>query len=248
MLTQPTLEKLNAMRLGAMAHAWEHQKLQTAFAELGFDERFGLLVDAEFEAREDRGLGRRMREAKLRIGNACIEDIQFEAKRGLDRGQIAQLQTCQWVGDHRNVIVTGATGVGKTYMACALAHQACRKGYRVIYARLPRLLDELAMSHGDGSFPRALAKLARVNVLVLDDWGLKPIENQQQRNDLLEVLEDRYNLRSTIVTSQIPISKWHDLLGEPSIADAILDRLVHNAYKLQLKGPSKRITGEAKKN
>ena len=206
MLEQPTLEKLRTMRLVAMAQAWEHQQTQTAFHELGFDERFGMIVDAEHEAREDRGLKRRLREARLRISGACVEDLHWDTRRGLDRGLVNQLQSCKWIGDHRNVIITGATGVGKTYLACALAQQACRKGRRAIYVRLPRLLDDLTLSHADGSFVRQLARLNRVDLLILDDWGLKPL-TQPQRNDLLEVLEDRYRLRSTVVTSQIPISK-----------------------------------------
>lgn len=247
MLVQPAMDKLRTMRLVAMAQAWAHQQTQSAFADLGFDERLGMLIDAEFEAREQRGLQRRLREAKLRISGACIEDLDWSSRRGLDRGLIGQLQTCKWLGDHRNVIITGATGVGKTYLACALAQLACRRGYRVIYARLPRLLDELTMAHADGSFPRLLAKLNRVHLLVLDDWGLKPL-TQAQRNDLLEVVEDCYQMRSTIVTSQLPVDKWHDHLGEPSIADAILDRLVHNAYKVALKGPSKRKQGATNNN
>jgi len=240
------MEKLQTMRLHGMAQALEHQQTQSAFQELSFAERFGMLVDAEFEAREDRSLQRRLREAHLRIREACFEDLHREPRRNLDLSLLGQLQSCKWLSEYRNVLVTGPTGVGKTYVACALGQQACRKGFRVIYTRLPRLLDELTLAHADGSFPRLLARLSRVHLLILDDWGLKPLD-PLQRNDLLEVLEDRYKLRSTIVTSQLPISKWHDQLDEPSIADAILDRLVHNAYKIALKGPSKRNQGESTK-
>ena len=243
MLTQPTVDKLNSMRLRAMAQAWEMQQTHSGYLEMGFDERLGLLVDAEFEDREGRSLKRRLRDAKLRISDACLEDIHYDPRRNLDRGLITQLQSCKWIDQHRCVILTGATGVGKTYLSSALGQQACRRGYRVLYARLPRLLDGLTMAHADGSFARLLAKLSRVELLILDDWGLKPPE-PSQRNDLLEILEDRYHRGATVVTSQLPVKKWHDQLGDPSIADAIVDRLVQRAYKITLKGPSRRKENE----
>jgi len=247
MLNEPTMTKLNTMRLLNMASAWTEQQQTTDLAKVGFDERFGLLVDAEFTARENRRLGRLLRAARLRISNACIEDVDTPARRGLDKAVLRQLATCTWVTEHRNVIVTGATGVGKTYVACALAQQCCRRGLRTLYRRLSRLLDELAMARADGTYPPLLARLARFDVLVLDDWGL-PKLTDNGRHGVLEVLEDRYDLRSTIVTSQLPIKHWHEYIDDPSLADALLDRVVHNAYKLDLKGPSRRKEKTANNN
>jgi DNA replication protein DnaC len=239
MLKEPTIEKLQALRLDAMASAWSEQQKSPDVTKLGFDERLGLLVDAEWIARENKRLVRSLKEAKLRLAQACIEEIDYSARRELDKAVVRQLAACRWVHEHQNVIVSGATGVGKTYVACALAQQACRKGYRAIYRRASRLFDELVLARADGSYARLLAKLARVDVLVVDDWGIAPARDQE-RHDLLEVLEDRYGTRSTIFASQLPVSKWHEYLGEPTVADAILDRLVHNAHKLVLKGPSRR--------
>lgn len=239
MLNEPTMTKLNGMRLFTMASAWTEQQQATDLAKVSFDERFGLLVDAEFVARDNRRLERLLRAAKLRISNACIEDVNTPARRGLDKAVLRQLATCTWAAEHRNVIVTGATGVGKTYVACALAQQCCRRGLRTLYWRMSRLLDELGLARADGTYPKLLARLARFDVLVLDDWGL-PKLTENGRHDMLEVLEDRYDLRSTIVTSQLPVKHWHEYIGDPSIADALLDRVVHNAYKLDLKGPSRR--------
>ena len=239
MLNEPTIEKLKALGLDAMAAAWLEQQPRPDVAGLAFDERFGLLVDAEYTQRENKRLDRRLKEAKLRLGQACIEDIDYPVRRELDRAVVRQLATCQWIGEHLNVLVTGLTGTGKTYVACALAQQACRRGYRTIYRRVSRLYNELALAHADGSWSRVLAKLARVDVLVLDYFALGP-SREQERQDLLEVLEDRQGLRSTIVTSQVPVKEWHDYLGEPTVADAILERLVHSAHRLALKGPSRR--------
>jgi DNA replication protein DnaC len=239
MLNEPTITKLNTMRLLTMASAWMEQQQTTDLAKVSFDERFGLLVDAEFMARENRRLERLLRAAKLRISNACIEDVDTPARRGLDKAVLRQLATCKWVTEHRNVIVTGATGVGKTYVACALAQQCCRRGLRTLYRRMSRLLDELALARADGTYPKLLTRLARFDVLVLDDWGLAKLTDNG-RHDVLEVLEDRYDLHSTIMTSQLPIKHWHEFIGDPSLADALLDRVVHNAYKLDLKGPSRR--------
>lgn len=239
MLNEPTMTKLNELKLFTMASAWVEQQQTSDLAKVGFDERFGLLVDAEYLARENRRLGRLLREAKLRISNACIEDVDTPARRGVDKAVLRQLATCGWVRDHRNVIITGATGVGKTYVACALAQQCCRKGQRALYRRMPRLLDELALARADGTYPRLLARLSRYDVLVLDDWGLAKLTDNA-RHDVLEVLEDRYDLRSTIVTSQLPVKHWHEYIEDPSLADALLDRVVHNAYNLDLKGPSRR--------
>ena len=239
MLSAPTVEKLHQLGLAAMAAAWTDQQQHADVSSLAFDERFGLLVDAEWLARENKRLTRALKEAKLKLPQACIEAIDYPARRELDKAVIRQLATCRWVQEHHNVIVVGATGVGKSFIACALAQQACRKGFRAYYRRASRLYHELSLARADGTYVRVLARLARVDVLVIDDWGLAPPQDQERR-DLLEILEDRYGARSTIITSQLPPAQWHDHLGEAMVADAICDRLLHNAYRLVLKGPSRR--------
>jgi DNA replication protein DnaC len=238
-LNEPTLEKLHALRLGTMAETWRAQQRDPTAGALSFDERFTLIVDAEYLARDNRRLARLLKDAELRIPNACLEDVDTSAARGADRGMIRQLATCGWIGEHLNVLVNGATGVGKSYLASALGQAACRRGLRVLYRRVPRLFDEIALARADGSYARLLAKLAKADLLVLDDLGLGT-PTEAHRHDLLEVLEDRYGRSSTVVTSQLPVTKWHEWIGDPTVADAVLDRLVHNAYKLDLKGPSKR--------
>ena len=239
MLIEPTTEKLRELRLIAMASAWVAQREDPKHAELDFDTRFGLLVEAEHLARDNKRLTRALREAKLRLPNACLEDVDFTPKREIDRAQIRELGKGAWLTAHANIVITGATGTGKTYLACALAQKACRDGRRVLYRRVPRLFEELALAHADGTYTRLLARLAKTDVLVLDDWGLAPLRDQERR-DVLEILEDRHGARSTIVTSQLPVEKWHDYLADPTIADAVLDRIVHNAHRLRLKGPSRR--------
>jgi len=239
MLTAPTIDKLQALKLTAMATAWTEQQQTVELTALGFDERFGLLVDAEWLARENKRLARALQEAKLKLPHACIEAIDYPARRELDKAVIRQLATCRWVQEHQAVLVTGPTGTGKSFIACALAQQACRKGYRAYYRRASRLFDDLKLARADGTYGRLLGKLARVDVLVLDDWGLAPVHDQERR-DLLEILEDRYGTRSTIVTSQLPPTQWHDHIGDPTLADAICDRLLHNAHRLVVKGPSRR--------
>jgi DNA replication protein DnaC len=234
-----TLDRLRGLRLGAMADAYVAQHHDAPTTGLGFDERFSMLVDAEHLFRDNRALTRRLKEAKLRIPHACLEDLDTTPRRGLERALVRQLATGRWVAEHHHVLITGATGVGKTYLACALGQQACRQGARVLYRRVPRLFDELALARADGSYPHLLARLARIDVLVLDDWGLAPLTDLQ-RQDLLEVLEDRDGTRSTVITSQLPRDQWHDFLGEPTIADAILDRVVHRAVAITLTGPSRR--------
>jgi DNA replication protein DnaC len=239
MLKEPTIEKLRAMHLEGMADGWLEQQKNTQAAALSFDERFGMLVDAEWLHRENKRLQRALREAKLKLAQACIEGIDYPARRELDKAVVRQLGTCRWVGEHQNVLVTGATGTGKTYVGCALAQQACRKGFRAVYRRAPRLFDELRLARADGTYARLLGRLARVDVLLIDDFAIAPVADEERR-DLLEVLEDRYGTRSTIVTSQLDPKQWHDYLADPTLADAICDRLVHNAHRLALKGPSRR--------
>jgi DNA replication protein DnaC len=239
MLNEPTTEKLQALRLHGMLHAWQEQSRQAEIAQLGFDERFALLVEAEWLRRENERLVRNLREAKLRLSHACIEDIDYAVRRELDRAQIRQLATCRWVVEHQSILVTGATGTGKTYVACALAHQACRNGHRAVYRRASRLFDELTLARADGTYGRLLSRLARVDVLVIDDFAIAPLEDQQ-RQDLLEVLEDRHELHSTIVASQLPVPKWHPFIEDPTLADSICDRLLHNSHRLVLKGPTRR--------
>ena len=239
MLSAPTIDKLKAMRLDALAAAWQEQQQQPEVIRLGFDERFAMLVDAEWLYRENKRLARCLREAKLRLSQACVEDIDYPVKRELDRAIIRQLTSCRWVDEHQNVVITGATGTGKTYVACALAQQACRKGHRAVYRRASRLTDELTLARADGSYGRVLGRLARIDVLIIDDWGHAPMRDQERR-DLVEVLDDRHGFRSTIMTSQLPVAKWHDHIGDPTNADAICDRVLHNAHRLVLKGPSRR--------
>lgn len=239
MLSAPTIDKLHQLNLAAMAAAWTEQQQHADVAALAFDERFGLLVDAEWLARENKRLTRALKEAKLKFPHACIEAVDYPARRELDKAVIRQLATCRWVQEHHNVIVVGATGVGKSFIACALAQQACRKGFRAYYRRASRLYHDLGLARADGTYVRVLARLARIDVLVIDDWGLAPPQ-EHERRDLLEILEDRYGARSTIITSQLPPAQWHDHLGEAMVADAICDRLLHNAHRLVLKGPSRR--------
>jgi len=238
MLTHPTLDQLDRLKLTGMAEALTEQMATDQIEQLTFDERFGLLVDREAAERDRRRLKTRLSKAKLRH-TACIEDIDFRTRRGLDKKVILDLASCNWVAMHRNVLIVGPTGVGKSYLACALAHRACREGHSVRYARTSRLLDELALARADGSLPRVMTRLAKTHVLVLDDFGLAPLTDPQRR-DLLEIIEDRHGLRSTIITAQLPVNTWHETIGEPTIADAILDRLIHSAYLLDLQGESMR--------
>ena len=238
MLLHPTLEKLQALNLTGMVRALQEQ-LQTPECErLSFEERLGLLVDREATERENRKLAIRLGKARLRQ-QAVIEDVDFRHPRGLDRSLLLSLASCQWVRQRQNCLITGPTGVGKTYLACALAHKACREGVGAHYSRVSRLLEELRIARADGSYARRLATLGRLDLLVLDDWGLAPLTDEGRR-DLLEILDDRYDRRSTLVASQLPVEKWHDALGDPTLADAILDRLVHNAHRIALHGESMR--------
>ena len=235
MLNHPTLDKLQAMKFTGMARAFAEQLDTADIAELDFDERFALLVEREWTERRSRQLTNRLRRARLRHPDACLEDVDYRRPRGLDKALLASMGACQWVREHLNILITGATGAGKTWLACALAHQACREGFSALYLRLPRLFEELDIARGDGRYPKLLQSLGKTDVLILDDWGLTPL-GATQRRDLLEVLEERHARRSTLITSQLPVAKWHDVIADPTLADAILDRLVHNAYKFPLKG------------
>ena len=238
MLTHPTLEKLHTLRLPGMLKALEEQQRMPDIGTLGFEERLGLLIDREMTERENRRLGTRLKKAKLRH-SCCVEDVNFKASRGLDKTLILSLAACTWIARGLNLLICGPTGVGKSYLACALGHKACLEGYTVLYLRLPRLFEELRLAKADGRYGKLMLGYAKADLLILDDWGLTPMTDPQRR-DLLEILEDRYGKRSTIVTSQLPVAAWHEAIGDPTLADAILDRLVHNAHKIELKGDSLR--------
>ena len=240
MLNKHTLEKLHTLRLTGMAEALTHQLDQPQSQELAFEERLGLLVDQEILYRDNRRLARLLKAAKLRV-HACVEDIDYRHPRGIDRSYMSSLISCQWIQRHQNLCIVGSTGTGKTWLSCALGNQACRQGLSVRYFRLPRLLEQLKIAHGDGSYARLMNQLIKVDLLVLDDWAIQKM-GASQRNDLMEVIEDRHGLKSTLIASQLPIDHWHEYIGEATLADAILDRLLHNAHRLQLKGESMRKT------
>ena len=238
MLYQPTIEKLHELRFFGMAKALQEQAEMPQCNALSFEDRFALLVDREATERENGRLQGRLKMAKLRL-TATIEDIDYRHPRGLDKALVLSLASCQWIRAHHNCIVIGPTGVGKSYLACALAHKACREGYKTRYIRAPRLFEEFAVAKADGRYRKLLAAYARIELLVIDDWGLATL-TEEQRRDLLEIMDDRHDLRSTLIASQIPVEKWHSVIGDPTLGDAILDRLVHNAHKIVLKGDSLR--------
>lgn len=238
MLYHPTLEKLAELRLTGMRAALLDQQDLTDIERFSFEERLGLLLDREATFRAERRLKYRLRNAKLRQA-AVIEDLDYLHPRGLDRALMNRLIEGRWIRKHLNLLITGPTGAGKTWIACALGNKACRDGFTVQYHRLSRLFDELGYAHGDGRYPKVVKKLARTDVLILDDWGLSKL-TAPQRRDLLDILDDRHERRSTLVTSQLPVEHWHKMIGEPTHADAILDRLVHNAYRIELQGESMR--------
>ncbi len=238
MLTHPTLEKLHELRLTAMQNAYSEQLQSAEYDSLTFDERFGFIVDREHTERHNRRLQTRLRKAKLRL-NATIEDIDYRAPRGLDKRLMLSLATGDWIRQHHNVILTGPTGTGKTYLACALGHKACREGLTVQYHRAAKLFRELALAKGDGRYPKLLTALAKTDLLILDDWATALLTDEQRR-DLFEIVEDRYQRRATLMATQMPLKHWHETIGDPTLADAILDRLIHNAHKITLKGESMR--------
>ena len=238
MLTQQTLEKMNGMKLSAMAEAFEQQLGSGEHAKLSFEERVGLLVDCEWTAREQRKLTRRLRSAKLRH-SASLENVNFKHPRGLNRQQVLSLGSCSWIQEHHHLVITGPTGIGKSFLACAFAERACRRGFTARYVRMPRLLHELAVGRGDGSYIRLLARLAKLDLLAIDDWLLAPLRDAERR-DLIEVIEDRSERASTLIASQLLVKDWHEVIGDPNQADAICDRLLHNAHRIDLKGATMR--------
>jgi DNA replication protein DnaC len=221
-----------------MAAALDEQMQMNSLDDMGFEERLGLLLDREIAVRQTRRMNTRLRKARLRQ-DSCIEDIDFRHPRGLDKSLVMRLAGCDWIKAHNNLIITGPTGVGKTYLACAFAQKACREGFNTIYLRLSKLFEDLSLSKGDGRYLKLLSSFAKADLLVLDDYGLEQL-GREQRHDLLEILEDRHGLKSTLVTSQLPVQNWHEQIGDPTLADAILDRLVHSAHQIKLNGESMR--------
>jgi DNA replication protein DnaC len=238
MLNNPTIDKLQAMKFTGMLKGYMEQCGDPDCEALSFEERFGLLVDREAIERDSRRMQSRLRKAKLRL-TAAVEDIDYRHPRGLDKRLMMALASGDWIRRHHNCILTGPTGAGKTYIACALGHKACREGFSVLYHRTPRLFQEIARAKGDGRYPRLMNTLAKADLLILDDWGTARLTDEQRR-DLFEVVEDRYERKSTLIAAQLPLDNWHDIIGDPTLADAILDRLVHNAHKIALKGDSMR--------
>lgn len=240
MLNQPTIEKLQTMKLHGMAEAFREQIDTPGSSQLTFEERFGLLVDRQWTWKEGRALTRRLQLAKFKE-HGVIEDIDYQHPRGLDRKLMRTLATSEWVRLHHNILLTGPTGIGKSWLGCALAHKACRDGFFALHKRITELFRELAVARADGSFGQFLMKLARIDVLVLDDFAMAPLK-EQERRDFLEICDDRYQRRSTILTSQVPVKHWHEQIGDPTLADSIMDRLIHNAYRIELDGESIRKT------
>jgi DNA replication protein DnaC len=237
MLTHPTLDQLRALRLDGMVQAFIELEAQEATRDLAHAEWLALLLDREAANRNTRRFQIRLRAARLRHSQAAIEDVDYRIPRQLDKALFQQLATCRWIAEHRGLLVTGPCGIGKSWLSCALAQKACRDGYTVHYARVPRLFAELELAHGDGRFARLFRTLVKVDLLILDDWGPDRL-NASQRRDLMEIIEDRHGRGSTLITSQLKVDKWHEVIAEPTFADAILDRIVHNAYRLTLDGPS----------
>lgn len=238
MLQNHNIEKLHALRLEGMVEALEEQRRQSDINDLDFEERLGLLVERQWIWKESRGLTSRIRYAQLKI-QSTLESIDFRLPRGLKRAQIEQLRASQWVKENRNCLITGATGTGKTFLACALAHHACALGHRTLYYYVPKFFRALQIARADGSLPQLLKKLARVSLLIIDDLGIASV-NAQQYRDLLEILDDRHGAGATLITSQLPVEEWHQIIGDATVADAIMDRLAHNAYRIALKGESVR--------
>ena len=239
MLNHPTLDQLKDLKLNGMADAFIELQAQDRAEDLAHAEWLALLLDREAANRSTKRVNTRLRAARLRHVGASVEDVDYRTTRKLDKALFQQLATCKWIKDHHCLLITGPCGIGKTWLGCALGQNACRHDYTVVYKRVPRLFAELELAHGDGRFPRLFRTLVKADLLILDDWGPDRL-NAGQRRDLMEIVEDRHGAGSTLITSQLPVEKWHDVVGDPTFADAILDRLVHNAYRLQLEGPSMR--------
>jgi DNA replication protein DnaC len=238
MLIHPTAERLRALGLMGMADALVELQNAPDAAELTREDWLGLLVDREATSRENKRLARRLRDARLRQA-AVVEDVDFRAPRGLDRALFQKLASCEWVRDHHHLVVVGPTGIGKSWLACALGHKACREGFSVLYKRATRLLSDLTQARGEGRLPRLLTTLERIRLLIVDDWGPEPL-NAEQRRDLLEIVDDRDDRSSLLITSQVPVNRWHEVIADPTLGDAILDRILHRAHRIELKGPSLR--------
>ncbi len=238
MLNEQTLEKLCDMKLNGMADAFREQLQQPDIHQLSFEDRFALIIDRHWTWKEDRRMKRLLSNAKLKV-SACIEDIDYSPTRGIDKSVVLRLAGCDWIRSAQNIIITGPTGVGKTYLSSAFANKACRMGFAALYKRAPRLFQEITIARADGSYAKLMNKLAKAKVLIIDDFGLAPLSDMERR-ELLEVIEDRQGLTSTIIISQVPVESWHESIGDPTIADTILDRLIHNAHKFNLVGDSMR--------
>lgn len=239
MLTHPLFEQLKTLRFQGMLEAFQEQLQAPDINRLSFDERFALLIEREYLTRENRKLINRLRQAKLKESDACIEDINYSPERQLSKTVITRLAECSWIARKENVLITGSTGAGKTYLACAFANQACRQGYGARYIRLPKLFQAITIAKADGSYIKLMEYVAKLPLLVLDDWGIAPM-NDANRRDLLEIIDDRYHQSSTLITSQLPVKSWHDSIGDATLGDAILDRLIHNAHRIEVQGPSMR--------
>lgn len=238
MLNEQTFDQLYLMKLIGMAEGFKEQLEQPSLRDLSFEERFGMLVERQWAWKENKRLKRLLKDAKLKL-QASLEDIDYRTPRGIEKSVILSLASCNWIRNHQNLLISGPTGVGKTFLACAFAHKACREGFRSLYLRSPQFFYQIALARADGSYGTLMKRLAKTHLLVIDDLGLAPLTDPERR-DLLEVIEDRHGSGSTLITSQLPIENWHDHIGDPTIADAILDRLIHNAHRIQLKGGSMR--------
>jgi DNA replication protein DnaC len=238
MLNQQTIEKLAALKLNGMAENFTIQLQQPKMNDLSFEDRFAMIVDAQWNWKENSRMKRYLRDAKLKL-QACVEDIDYKTQRGIDQSVMMRLIAGDWFKSFQNIIITGPTGVGKTFLACALANRACRNGFHSLYLRSPGFYYQMALSRGDGSYGKIMNKLSKTNVLIIDDFGIAPLTDTERR-DLFEVVDERHGHGSTIITSQLPIENWHEIIGDPTIADGILDRIIHNAHKINLKGGSMR--------